>query len=133
MATPRTLRLPLSVDSYGGTPLTAIAEQGKEATEQLLFLELTPPGQCSNPWGQMIGLREDVIFEEPGRVMTDLRSLITAKFEILTRKERARLLPDTLRMQAESGNSGRYVLSFQWQDLRRNALRETTLRLGGTT
>jgi len=131
MATPRTIRLPLGVSPRGGAPLTTSSEQGREATEQLLALELSPPGPTTHPWGQEIGLREDVVFAEPGKAEVDLRAQLVEKFEVLEGLERARLMPDSVTFGPDPDREGAYVLGFRWQDLRRRVVRHTTLRLSG--
>jgi hypothetical protein len=134
MATPRTLRLPLGVDTYGGALLTATTDQGRECTEQLVRTEVFPPGYCANPWLASVGLTEEVVFSDPQRARVDITAQVKAKFARLEKQERARLLPETLDFRRDPRVQGRYVLSFQWEDLRRNVLRQSTLglRAGGS-
>ena len=131
MTTPRTLQVPLGANSRGGARTTVLDEQGREATLQLLMLELSPPGACADPWGQEIGLTEEVVFDDPVTAEIDLRAQLVAKFDRLERAERARLLQETVTFSPDAGRPGGYVLAFDWKDLRRNATLRTTVPLGG--
>jgi len=131
MATPRTIALPWETDERGTFRLTSAANQGVEATSQMIALSLLPPGRTDNPWLFGKGFQEDLVFARPHTARVDIESRLRSIFAGHKARERAELVAGSTNISTIPGRAGAMLVEFRWRNLRTGEVFSEDVEVGG--